>query len=301
MALLHGLHVWRDRFGIELVVAHLNHLTRGDDSDADAAWVHRLCEQRGIPCIVAAQPVTTESIRDLGSFEAAARKLRYDFLAESAVSSKCTAVVVAHTTDDQAETILHHVLRGTGPAGLAGMPMARELTADVQLLRPILGINRATLIDWLRDIGQDYREDATNADTRMTRNRLRHVTLPALTSDYNPQLASALCRMGQQVGELQEFVDHTARELLKLATIECGNDRWRLDRTLLAEQPAVLLRTLFNLLWRDADWPRSRMLHQHWQGLADLTLQPRGTGMLTLPEVVARRVRKEVVLERLPR
>src|SRR5205823_11908216 len=120
--------------------------------------------------------------------EETARDERYRFLEVTAVAIGCRAIATAHTADDQAETILHHVLRGTGLAGLRGIPRARELASGITLIRPLLDLERSVVLDYLAKIGQDFRDDASNRDEAYTRNRIRHQLLPLLAREYNPHI-----------------------------------------------------------------------------------------------------------------
>ena len=169
--------------GSSVTVAHLNHRLRGPDSDADAAFVSRLCPT--LPhCL---QSLSVADVADAAgdNLEAVARRLRYEFLARVARQSGATWVATAHTRDDQAETVLHRLIRGSGLRGLRGIAESRELVPGIRLVRPMLTLSRDDVIAYLREIDQPWREDATNRDTRFTRNRIRHELLPML-ADLQP-------------------------------------------------------------------------------------------------------------------
>ncbi|MFM7138596.1 MAG: tRNA lysidine(34) synthetase TilS [Planctomycetota bacterium] len=161
-----------------LVIAHADHGLRAE-SAADAEFVRQLAERLGTRFVGRRLDVAAAVGRE--GLEGRARRLRYEFLAEAAHEAGARHVLVAHTADDQAETILHRLLRGTGVAGLAGMRRSRRLADGVALLRPLLHVPRASVRAFLAAAGQDWREDATNADLGRARNFLRHAILPRCT------------------------------------------------------------------------------------------------------------------------
>ncbi len=123
-------------------------------------------------------------------------------------------VATAHTLDDQAETVLHHVLRGTGLAGLAGMTRTRPLGPNVTLIRPLLEFRRRDLLEYLKTLDQPYCVDATNSDVRFARNRIRHELLPLIERDFRPNVAEALVRLASLAGNAQRVVEAAADNLL---------------------------------------------------------------------------------------
>ena len=148
----------------------MNHGLRGADAAADQNWLALLCDRLGLPFHVRTSDVAALASDQGDGWEAAARAARYDFLNQTAEQVGARWVTTGHNRDDQVETILHRLIRGTGLAGLAGMPKARPLSPTVTLVRPLLRVTRAQVVEYLNSIGQDYRIDATNADTRFTRN-----------------------------------------------------------------------------------------------------------------------------------
>ena len=193
VALLRALLLAAPEIGVVLSVAHVHHGIRGADSDADAEFVAALAVQHSLAFhrrdvdTPAAAKVNRETI------EEAARNLRYQWFRELLASGQSDAVTTAHTLDDQAETVLHKLLRGAWTEGLGGIhPRIAETKGAI--LRPFLGVRRAGIEAWLHSLGQPWREDATNADTAFTRNRLRHELLPALAA-YNPQIHAQLANL----------------------------------------------------------------------------------------------------------
>ena len=150
------------------------------------AFVQQLAVDLGLPCVQCCLRVR-EAVQGGEGLEAAARRLRYGFLREVAESRGARLIAVAHTADDQVETVLHRLLRGTGLAGLAGMPAVRMLVEGMVVVRPMLAVLRWSPGRIFQSIGQAWQEDATNSDTRYTRNLLRHELLPRLAEGPYPQ------------------------------------------------------------------------------------------------------------------
>jgi tRNA(Ile)-lysidine synthase len=193
VALLRALLLAAPEIGLVLSVAHVHHGIRGADADADAEFVAALAVDHGL--VFHRRDVDTPAAakENRETVEEAARNLRYAWFRELLASGEAEAVVTAHTLDDQAETVLHKLLRGAWTEGLGGIhPKISETKGAI--LRPFLGVRRAEIESWLHSLGQSWREDATNADTAFTRNRLRHELLPALTG-YNPQIYSQLANL----------------------------------------------------------------------------------------------------------
>ena len=282
-----------------LRVAHFNHGLRGEQSDADADWLERQCQQWGVPLTVAREDVAEFAGREKIGLEEASRELRYRFLQRTALENDCPIIAVAHTADDQAETVLHHIVRGTGLSGLRGMPDRRTLADGVELVRPLLNVSRSDVVGYLQSLGQEHREDPSNQSTEFTRNRLRHQFLPWLEAEMNPNVRGALLRLAQQAGEAQQTVETLAEDLLRKSVIEETCDGCTIDCGELAGLPPHLIREMFVRLWVARDWPRQRMGYREWQRLAELTAE---RGAASLPDSVEARHRRNVLtVQRKPR
>jgi tRNA(Ile)-lysidine synthase len=221
VALLHLLdELRRDaEFDGRLIAAHLNHGLRGPESDTDEAFVQSQAAALGIACVVDRRDVARIATQRRIGLEEAGRHERYAFFERVCIARGARAVALAHHADDPAETILHRVLRGTGLRGLAGMPVSRPLTpgSDIRLIRPLLSCTRAELRQYLIERGLAYREDRTNFDPGLTRNRIRHAVMPLLEETINPQVRGALLRLGEQARWFEDyFEENVARTLESL-------------------------------------------------------------------------------------
>lgn len=270
VALLRGLHHLQQEHQLELLAAHLNHRLRGNQSNDDAAWVESLCNKLGVRLVLDSRNVAEVASQQGRGIEETARKLRYEFLTETAINEGCTHVAIAHTANDQAETILHHILRGTGIAGLTGIPATRPLSDSVNLARPLLSAARTDVENYLAEIAQDYRTDSSNEQQTFTRNRIRHALLPLLKQDFNPQVEQALLRLGRQAADVQQTIELLAARLLETSLVDRNKTTCRLDCTQLSDQPAHLVRECISLLWKQQDWPRRRMGFAEWNRVADM-------------------------------
>jgi tRNA(Ile)-lysidine synthase len=195
--------------------------------------------------------------------EEAARRLRYDFLRSTAGRLGARYVVTAHTADDQAETILQRILRGTGLSGLSGIARTRTL-GGAALIRPLLDFRRVEIERYLADLGQPYRQDASNFDRRFTRNRIRHELFPLLTREYNAQAVEAILRLGRLAGEVQTVVDGVVEELFERKVRVESRTAVRIELAGLETAASYLLRELLMLVWRRQEWPLQAMGFAEW-------------------------------------
>jgi tRNA(Ile)-lysidine synthase len=197
LRLLEGLH---EKLGITLIVLHFNHLLRGAESDSDAQFVAALARGRGLECVMAREDVAAAAAANKWNVEDAGRRLRYAFFERLVAEGRATRIAVAHTADDQAETVLAHILRGTGLAGLAG-----TYPAVGSIVRPLLGERRGELREYLRAAGQGWREDASNGDLNRQRARIRQQLLPTMERDFSPAAVEHLAGLAELAREEEAF------------------------------------------------------------------------------------------------
>lgn len=273
VALLRGLAAIRQQGEGRILVAHFNHCLREDESDADEAFVTRLSRQLDLSCETgraAPSAQRSDSEPPPETSEADAREWRYDFLRQTAAEVGARFVATAHTADDQAETILHRILRGTGVTGLAGIRPYRQLISGVAIVRPMLNFRRAEVIEYLKEIEQDYREDSTNADLRFTRNRIRHELLPEIADHYNPNVVEALTRLGAMSGDIQTLLDEVVAEMAERCITESLVDTVTIDCQPLRHANGFLVRQMLISIWGKQGWPQQAMGYDKWDQLAGL-------------------------------
>lgn len=272
-ALLRCCGKLRDELRIDIVVGHVNHQLRGDASDADEAWVIGLCRQLDLRCRSTRIDVAAKSAEQKSGIEETARRVRYDFLQTLAEETGSRFLLTAHTADDQAETVLHHIVRGTGIGGLQGIADAKPLTAQLTLARPLRSFWRRELLGFLAVLRQDFREDASNADLGMTRNRIRHSLLPMLETEFNADVKAALCRLGAHAAEVHDTLAELADRWFASAIEAVTPTSCRIDCAACAEIPPLILREGLIALWHRQQWPRQNMGADEWHMLERMILQ----------------------------
>ena len=195
VGLLRLLLELRSELGIVLSIIHFNHELRGADSDADAEFVASLAREHKLPLHLTSANVAQRAIERHLSIEAAARRSRYQYFA-SLLGEDLDRIATGHTLDDQAETVLLRLIRGTGMRGLRAIQPRLEFD-EGEIIRPLLGIRRRELEQYLQAAGQSWRDDATNRDPKFTRNRVRQLLLPLLEQEFNPAIAENLAELAE--------------------------------------------------------------------------------------------------------
>ncbi len=254
MALLHLLHSLSDEQGLKLVAAHADHGFRGEESASELRFVAEYAQRLGVPCesVTLDMPAYIEETRM--NAQAAAREKRYEFLHRTATKWGAASIALAHHADDQAETVLMRLLRGTGLTGLAGMQSIRR-EKNVQLIRPLLRMNKSDLVDYCESQGVPYCIDSSNFKRHYWRNRVRLDVLPYLMQ-YNPQLPQTLLRLADVAGAENDWLDSQASELFG-RLVQARADECRVNCSELTGVHVALQRRLIklilNYLSRDTD------------------------------------------------
>ena len=238
VALLRLLLELRSELGLVPAVAHFHHGIRGAEADADQEFVAELARAHSLPLHTASTDAPAHAAVHRMSLESAARELRYAWFRKLLEEGEVNRVATGHTLDDQAETVLMRLLRGSGTRGLAGI-FPRVEAAGGAIVRPLLSVRRCEIEEYLRGLGQAWREDQSNLDPRHLRNRVRHQLLPQLERDYNPSLARVLSESAELARAEEECWSVEVERLLPRV--------WRagaLDTRELARHPLALQRRL---------------------------------------------------------
>ena len=241
VCLVHALHtlLGADR----LIAVHVNHMLRGAEADADEAFCRDFCAEREIPFFT--RKIDVSAICGSAGFEKAARDIRYAVFREEAEKNGCTSVSLAHTASDNLETVIFHLCRGTGLAGLAGIPPKRPL-GPITVVRPLLSCTREEIMAYIEENGLFYRTDSTNSDIRYTRNFIRHEIVPLL-KQINP---AAEANAGAAAGAALDAADYLHAEAVKIT--EKNQLRTEAPTALLSSLPSALFYDLLDTMYQNA-------------------------------------------------
>ncbi len=280
MALLHVLLRLREPLALRLHVAHIDHDFRGEEAVEDARFVKAQAEALGLPATIGKEdPVAYKEAHRISSMEEALRLVRYAFLARTAREVGADAVALGHTSDDQAETVLLHIIRGAGLHGLRGMEpdsvlSVRQEGLDVKLVRPLLDVSRAETRAFCEQNGIPFRDDTTNRSMRWTRNRVRYQLMPALRG-YNPRVQDALLRLSRTASEEVAALEELAERVYQQATrSKIGLDA--LDVRVLRAQTELVRKLVFRRAYQRAAGSSAGLEGRHLDALARLVDAPPG-------------------------
>jgi tRNA(Ile)-lysidine synthase len=292
-----------NRLKLKLFVAHLDHALR-EDSRADSRWVKALAKQLGYERLARRVDVKALAVRSGDNLEQAARRARYKFLAKVAKEKRAGVVLTAHTMDDQSETVLLNLLRGSGMDGLSGMEPARPLGegSEALLARPMLRwARRRETEDYCRLMKVEFRADEMNDDEKFTRVRVRRQLLPQMES-FNPKIVEGLTRTAELLREDSTALDQAASRLLELATEDDAGSRLRID--LLALAPPALRRRALRQWIEKCRGDLKRIERVHVLAVESLLFGDRGGRVIELPggpKVVRRQQWLQFAVNRNPR
>ncbi|MEM9367438.1 MAG: tRNA lysidine(34) synthetase TilS [Planctomycetota bacterium] len=282
VALLRLMHRWwqDSATAADLGVAHFNHGLREHDSDEDERFVRELCRRLQLPCHVESPGVSCDPVA-IQPGESHLRDLRRSFFLRTANSFGYRYVLTAHTQDDQIETVLFRLFRGSGPTGLAGIPAHSCLGTDVVLKRPLLAITRQQLRDCLREIGQTWREDDSNEQTNYARNHLRHEVWPRIEERF-PQAGNAIARFASLAEEQTSVLRGLGLQWLNQKARFDQHTVW-FDRDQNDSTAISVLVLACQIAFDRMQWSRGKMSHTHWQQLAKAIQGEPEVGSFQLP------------------
>lgn len=239
VCMLHVLNGLKDELGFDLIVAHLDHTFRGEESRSDAEFVTKLAGALGLPCRSKAVNVPKFLLCHPMSKQEAARLIRYRFLKRVAKQEVCHVIATGHNADDQAETVIMRLLRGAGPEGLAGIPPVREGT----FVRPLLTTWRSEIEGYLAQRGLSYRIDSSNLESRYHRNRIRHELIPYL-EDFNPGVKKTLVNLGTIMADIAAHLNTLTERAIRPLVRRVRLGEFALDLAGLAGYDVVLQRSI---------------------------------------------------------
>ena len=296
VTLLHLLTCLQQPFGLTLYVVHVDHQLRSDAAE-DAVFVKALAEQWRIPIAVERKDVQTVCREQGWSLEEGARRIRYACFLEAARRHSAHVVALAHTADDQAETVLMRLIRGAGVTGLAAIPFSRTVEG-VRIVRPLLEVWRHEILDYLGEAGLRHRDDASNADVRFLRNRVRHELLPLLQRAYNPKMKAALAQLAEHSRSDTAFLEGAATRVWKRMAKRVGANGVAVAVGPFRRQPEALQRQLVRQAIRQVRGDLTAFEFRHWLELVPLfQTRPLGVAVDLPGGVRAHRERDRVMFE----
>jgi tRNA(Ile)-lysidine synthase len=271
--------------GFQLAVVHFNHHLRGAESDEDERFVRNLAGRFGVPFFRADARVAEEARKRRRNLEATAREFRYRFFLGLIRLEKVDKVATAHTLDDQAETVLLHILRGTGTRGLGGI----HRSLQNKIVRPFLALTRAEIEEEVDKRGLQFRVDSTNLDTRFRRNRVRRELLPMLEKEYNPEIKRLLSELAVRAREEESYLDQQARERAGAWRLrEDGAEK--ISRTALRSMPPALARRVLRRMLSEVGDSRAGLTHRHIDAAYHFALESQSGRRLQFPRGLRARI-----------
>ncbi len=287
VVMLHLFHRMSEQEGWHLRphVLHLNHRLRNDASDGDADFVRQLSRRLNLDCTIESVDVSEISQARGISIESAGRDARLAFYERACLKRDIRSVALAHHADDDAETVLHRLIRGTGLRGLAGIRRCRALRpgSSIMLIRPMLAMRRAEIEQYARDQDIAFRRDESNESLEYTRNRVRNELLPLLRAKFNPSVSDALIRLAEQARGLDDYLTETGERMLDSIIVEHDDRRLVLHAPMLTRKPRVIRTQLIRQAILRLGASEGELAFGHLNAVADLAAGKEGSRMLTLP------------------
>lgn len=297
IALLHMLYLLKDELRISLHVAHLNHMFRGEESEADAFFVAETAQRYGLPITVESVDVPSYRRRHRLSNQIAAREVRYKFFTDCAGQVGASRVALAHQADDQAETILINFLRGAGTGGLKGILPVRNGI----YIRPLLNVRRYEIESFCSEMDLAFRQDASNLKPVYTRNKIRLSLTPLLEKEYNPKLVPALLRLGEICRAEDVYLDQLATIAFQEALLAADTGYVSLSLERLARTPLALRRRILRRAWQTVSGAPGSLDFQHAEAALNLVNSGTTGSQMVMPgHVVAVRTYTALELKRAP-
>jgi tRNA(Ile)-lysidine synthase len=287
VALLHILFKLAPCFSIRLGVAHLNHCLRQNDSDKDAKFVESLAATLDLPCYVQKRDVRRYQRKNRLSLEEAARCVRYEFLGDIASSHQYDKIALGHHADDNAELVLMNLFRGTGTLGLSGIPPKR----NDRIIRPLIALNRADILDFLDQKRLKCIFDRSNADTRHLRNRIRHDLIPVLKTAYNPNISRTLNRLSSIIRSEEEWIEEMVHPFFEKVVLRVRKNSIELSVPKLIGYHTALQRRVIRMALAKSKGDLRRIGFANIDAVIDLLVKNSSFGRIDLP--AGMRIRKD--------
>lgn len=282
VSLLYLLNRLKKKWHLYLHLAHLNHLLRKNESEEDARFVGHLAEKLRLPFSCESADVADFARKNSLSQEEAARQLRYAFLLSVAKKNSAKKIALGHNRDDQVETVLMRLLRGSGMSGLRGMPAKRRLDGCL-IIRPLIELKRSQILDYLAAKKISYRSDSTNFESQYFRNRIRHNLIPYLEKDFNPNIREILLNLAQNLAEDFDYLQGQGLDKFKVAQMNNSGKELAVDLKRLTSFHKALQKLICRQAIKELKGDLRRIDYRHWKELEDLILKRPQGSIVDLP------------------
>lgn len=257
-------------------IAHFNHQLRGENSDADEEFTERLaaecgfrffCERSNSALLQTEKEQSNRTSSNRGEgLESLARKDRYEFFCRIAKQIGARYLALAHTRDDQVETILHRIFRGAGWRGLQGIPSSRELETGITLIRPFVKTDKATILEYLDNCGQDFRTDESNFSGEFTRNRIRNELIPLINEIFDKDITESVESVAEISRDVADYlspqIEDSFERHIKISKHESNPAEIRIVHS--AGLETLILTEVLHSAWKKCGWPLQQMTRQKW-------------------------------------
>jgi tRNA(Ile)-lysidine synthase len=278
------LYIFKKLYPNAIHIAHINHQLRGSESLKDENFVKRLAKELNLPITVESVDAKTYAKKNKLSIESAARSLRLDALCRIADKENYRFIATAHHKNDNAETVIHRMLRGTGFKGLAGI-RPKTIINGKTFIRPLLCLGRVELEDYLKNQGINWQSDYTNLDCRFTRNRIRHKILPYLEKEM-PSLVKLVFSLSQHCGILAANIEQFAKAAAKSCILSGENSQVTFDLNKFLSQPQPIQVELIQIALSQLNCGLQKYTSEHYKKIIDFA-QSSGPGKtLNIPEKI---------------
>ena len=297
VALLLFLLEIKEEYSLDIGIAHLNHMLRGDEADRDAEFVRTLAKKLDLPCFIEKKDVRIFAKENRLSIEDSARKVRYSFLKGLLKEKQYSKIALGHNRDDNAELILMNILRGSGTKGLTGIPPIRENI----IVRPLIGIQKQEIYRFLESVGQSFVVDSSNNDSIYLRNSIRNYFIPLIEEKYNPKIKESLIRLSCIIKDeddwMEEETEHAFNKALRKKELKSVDsdisnpDTIELSIEVIKTCHSALKKRMFRKAVKEINGSLKKITSKHIDDAVKLSLSATSGESIDLPDKI--RVFKE--------
>ncbi len=277
IALLMILNTLTKKIPIKLTVGHLNHMIRGDKAEQEAGFVKSISEYLNIDCILGERDVPLLKKNKKISMQEAAREARYEFFFEAAKKINAQKIALGHNADDQAETLIMRLLRGSSLKGLCSIPPVRD-----NIIRPLISVKREEIEFYLKNLNQPYIKDESYKELNYLRNRVRHHLIPMLREHYNPETVSTLSKTAEMLRNDYDFIDSRSHDWVSRYSEELNSEIYCNINNLLNQSPSQWGRFIIKMVEKIQGNTR-KVSYKHIEEVKELIKSKRPSGFTRLP------------------